>query len=110
MVWTVVPVTDAELRLFAEERGGYWNDAVGDEAVIERGNGRVFIGAALSTDRSNVTCEDVNRATSRMGTVPASMVAITIGHGAGSSDLAEEVAKQAIVRWGGFLDRNDPPS
>lgn len=106
IVWTDAPVTDTELRRFAEKNGGYWNDAVGDEAVIERGNARVFMGTAMANDRSNVTAEDVDRATSKRGSTPVSMVSLTIGHAEGSSELAEDIARRVINAWGGLLDYN----
>lgn len=95
------------LRRFAEGCGGYWNDAVGDEAVIERDDARVFIATALTNDAENVITDDLDRATARMGYAPRSMLSMRIGHATGSVPLAEDVAALAIREWGGFLDRNE---
>lgn len=106
MIWTESPVTEAALRKFAEAESGYWNDTVGDEAIIERGEARVFISAAPTSDETNVFPDDVAFATSTLGRTPATVLWITVGHASGSLPLAEEVAAHAINLWGGFLDRN----
>lgn len=107
IVWTTAAVNESALRRFAEAHGGYWNEVVGDEAVIERGDARVFVSSALNNDGNNVMPEDVARATAQMGYVPAAMVSMRIGHSNSSRELAAEVAARAIKEWGGFLDRNE---
>ena len=107
IVWTSRPVNERALRAFAEAFGGYWNEVVGDEAVIERGDARVFVSSALADDVENVIPDDVVRATAQMGDVPSSMVSLRIGHSNGSTQLAEEVATRALKDWGGCLDRNE---
>ena len=108
IVWTTQPVNDHALRRFAEAYGGYWNDVVGDEVVIERGVARVFVSSALADDETNVMPDDVARVASRIGQVPASMVSFRIGHANGSTRLAEDLATRAVKEWGGFWDRNEP--
>jgi hypothetical protein len=108
MIWTETPINNDALRQFAEEHGGYWNEAVGDEAVIERGDARVFLSTASAADEDNVMPDDREFATSRLGRIPTSMVSIRIGHAPGSVPLAEETAVRAIAVWGGFLDQNEP--
>jgi len=108
MIWTTEAVNDDALRRFAEANGGYWNDVVGDEVVIERGNARVFVSSALTDDETNVMPDDVARAASQIGRVPASMLSMRIGHVSGSTQLAEDIAARAVKEWGGFLDHNEP--
>jgi hypothetical protein len=108
IVWTKEPVTDDALRQFAEGEGGYWNDAIGGEAVIGGGDLNAFVAAAMTTDESNVMPEDVVRASAVMNRTPASMVSITFRYGEESSEIAELIAQHVIDRWGGFLDRNAP--
>ncbi len=108
IVWTIEPVTDTALRQFAEQEGGYWNDVIGGEAVIRRGDMSVFIAAAMTDDETNVMPEDVDRAAATMTRVPASMVSITFRSSEESSEVAEAIALRMINRWGGFLDRNTP--
>jgi hypothetical protein len=108
MIWTDAPVTNDALRQFTNANDGYWNEAVGDEGVIERGEARVFISTASATDQNNVMSDDLAFATSQMGSVPASMLSVRIGHSNGSIRLAEDIATKVISAWGGFLDRNVP--
>ncbi|MFZ2490163.1 MAG: hypothetical protein WA208_01630 [Thermoanaerobaculia bacterium] len=106
LVWTDMPVQELALRAFAEGRGGYWNEVVGGEAVIERGNARVFI--AVTERAEEAFADDLDFAVSEMGSRPASMLSIRIGHAEGSVELAEEIAAESVANWGGFLDRNQP--
>ena len=53
-------VTDETLRLFAERNGGYWNDVLGGEAIIPRGNACLYIAAAMTDDDGNVMPEDLD--------------------------------------------------
>lgn len=99
-------MTESDLRLFAEDRGGYWNDVIGGEAVIERGNSRVFIGVSEDADES--LPDDLEYAVKQLGKKPASMLSVRIGHARGSLDLAEDVAGEAVRKWGGYVDRNEP--
>lgn len=96
IVWTTQAVNENVLRWFAEACGGYWNEVVGDEAVLERGDARVFLSTADRDDEQNVMRDDVARASAQMGDDPASMLSIRIGHGAGSMELAEDIARRAV--------------
>jgi hypothetical protein len=107
MIWTAQPVDNKALRVFAESLGGYWNDALGDGVVIERGGGRVFI-ALASTSCDDILQDDVEYATLKLGQRPPSMLSMRIGHAVNSEDVALEIASTAIERWGGFLDMNRP--
>lgn len=107
IVWTTEAVTEAALRRFAEASGGYWNEVVGDEVVIERVDARVFVSSASTDDEDNVIADDLARATAQMGHSPTSMLSMRIGHASGSVRLAEDVAARAIREWGGILDRNE---
>jgi hypothetical protein len=106
MIWTENPVDESALRCFAESQGGRWNDALGDEAVIERGDGAIFIGVVPNA--ADALPDDVEFATERLGAEPASMLSMRVGHGVDSIPLAESVAARAVTQWGGFLDRNEP--
>lgn len=107
ILWTTKLVAEADLRHFASAEGGYWNDVVGDEAVVERGSARVFMSAARVDDEENVMRDDVTRAEAQMRALPAGVVFMRIGHAPGSTDLAEELSARAISKWGGFIDRNE---
>ena len=105
MVWTVSPITDGSLRDFAALFGSA--DYANDGAVIERGEARVYISHADVDDEENVLRDDVEYATRELGVRPASMLSMRIGHDA--LDLAEAVGAMAIEKWGGLVDRNNPP-
>jgi hypothetical protein len=107
MVWTEKPISTVSLRQFARDLGSTTSE-VNDDAVIERGEARVYISRADPSDQENVLPDDVEYAKKRMGTTPASMLSIRIGHGIGSVDLATDVAGRAVETWGGFLDENEP--
>jgi hypothetical protein len=104
LVWTAERVTENDLRAFAETEGGYWNDVVGGEAVIERGTGRVFL--AVDANADDALVEDFEYATKQLGSKPVSVVYVKIGHGE-SEPLAEDVATRVVQRWRGFIDRNE---
>lgn len=106
LVWTTERVTEDALRDFAESEGGYWNDVVGGEAVIERGAGRVFV--AVDTDADDALVDDFEYPTRRLGSKPTSVVYLRIGHDRESMSIGEDVALKTVQRWRGFIDRNEP--
>lgn len=44
--------------------------------------------------------------TQLLGQAPRAVVDIHLGHASGSAWLDEEVAREVIERWGGFVDDN----
>lgn len=110
MVWTRRPVTTIALSDFAKELGVSWTQAAVDEVAMAAQDARVYVSRADAGDRENVLSDDVEYAAARMGTNPASMLSMRIGHGKGSAELAAHIAERAIQTWDGFLDRNEPAS
>lgn len=60
MIWTRGEITNEALNDIVSTLQGYWKDEGGREAVIERGDARVFVSA--SSDLSDAYAEDVQLA------------------------------------------------
>lgn len=99
-------VDPLELRQLVEELGGYWNEEPTlDQGVIERRNARIYVSLAANF-LSEYDPEDLASVRNALGVEPQSAVDIHIGHGTGSTDLAEDFARMVIDRWGGVIDWN----
>jgi len=104
----VIPteVTQSMVRTMVESLGGYWNaEATLDQGVVERGDAVVYVSSSQDLD-PDYDAEDIKILTQLLGQAPRAVVDIHLGHASGSTWLAEEVAREVIKRWGGFLDDN----
>ncbi|HEV7923209.1 MAG TPA: hypothetical protein VGR02_20700 [Thermoanaerobaculia bacterium] len=105
MIWMRGEITNEALIDMVSTLQGYWKDEGGREAVIERGDARVFVSA--SSDLSDAYQEDVQLAAEQLQQVPKGVVWINVGHGSGSDVLAQKVATMILNRWAGVLDRDE---
>ena len=106
VVVTPIEVTQSMVRALVESLGGYWNsDETLDQGVVERGDAVIYVSSSQELD-PDYDADDITILTQLLGKVPRAVVDIHLGHAAGSESLAEEVAREVIERWGGFLDNN----
>jgi hypothetical protein len=106
VVVTPTEVTQSMVRTMVESLGGYWNaEETLDQGVVERDDAVVYVSSSQDLD-PDYDAEDIMILTQLLGQAPRAVVDIHLGHASGSAWLAEEVAREVIERWGGFLDDN----
>jgi hypothetical protein len=106
VVVTPTCVTQTMIQALVESLGGYWNaEETLDQGVVERGDAVVYIASGQDL-YSDYEPHEIAVLTQLLGETPRAMVDIHIGHAEGSVELAEDVARAVIKRWGGFLDDN----
>lgn len=106
VVVTPTAVTQPMVRTMVESLGGYWNaEETLDQGVVERGDAVIYISSSPDLG-PDYDAEDITILTQLLGQAPRAVVDIHLGHASGSAWLAEEVAREVITRWGGFLDDN----
>lgn len=103
LVWTSVPVSESNLQELLEEMGGHWNpDPTLRQGVLERGEAAIY----TSVRRVSDSAEDAERVAA-MGWpagMPQAVIDIHVGHGYGSSGIAEELVRRALAKWPGKRD------
>lgn len=106
VVVTPREVTQSMVRAMVESLGGHWNsDETLDQGVVERGDAVIYVSSSQELD-PDYDADDITILTQLLGKEPRAVVDIHLGHASGSASLAEEVAREMIERWGGFLDDN----
>ena len=106
VVVTPTEVTQPMVRTLIESLGGYWNaDETLDQGVVERGGAAIYVSSSQELG-PDYDADDITILTQILGQVPRAVVDIHLGHASGSESLAEDVAREVIERWGGFLDDN----
>lgn len=99
-------VTRKQLQEFVEDRGGYWNpEPTLNQGVLEEGSGRIFASVEDPEDWAYEP-DELAALEKILGKPPRSVIGIDIGHGKGSSKLAEIFAQELLERWPGYFDDN----
>ncbi len=106
VVVTPKEITQTMVQALVESLGGYWSaDETLNQGVVERGDAAIYISSSQNLD-PDYDADDIMILTQLLGQAPRSVVDIHLGHASGSEALAEEVAREVIEQWGGFLDDN----
>ncbi len=100
------PIEFEDLKSLVSEMGGWWDETPTlNQGVIQRGSSTIYFSPPISPS-IEYSVEDLSDVADRIGNPPRDMVVIDIGHGVGSVDLASELAKNLLQRWGGLVDYN----
>ena len=94
-----------EVRSWVIKQGGYWHDSPTlDKGVIEKDLAHVYITVG-DFNRAEYDPDELAQLIERLGAEPASSIVVHIGHGRGSDELAAEVQRKLLERWGGVVDQ-----